>query len=149
MVRKKKIRLKKSSELTADEVLQILVARYLRVKNVKIPDQKEVPVMKEKVFHSISDYDQKMVEIRKVERWNETVKALSARQKELKNRIEKQIVSFLPKYKWFVVQVKDESYAVGISSSNWGGHNYFFWVEPYYPGQDNSHLKVLKHINYT
>ncbi len=144
--KKNKAVLKKSEKLTADEVLQILVSRYLRVQNAKIPEKREVPKVETKVYHSITDYNKDMRAVNLARNFNNRVQNRKDKQKTLLNTIERAITSFLPKYKWFVVHVRDGQYAVGISTSDWGGGESHLWIKEYFSGQVNSQLHELKHL---
>ena len=147
MVKKKnKLVLKKSEKLTADEVLQILVSRYLRVQNAKIPEKREIPKVETRVYHSIADYNKDMRAANFVRNFNSRVQNRKDKQKTLPNMIERAITSFLPKYRWFVVDVRDGQYAVGISTSDWGGGDSHLWIKDYYSDTANSQLHELKHL---
>jgi hypothetical protein len=78
--------------------------------------------------------------------FNNRVQNRKDKQKTLLNKIERAITSFLPKYKWFIVNVRDGQYAVGISTTDWGGGESRFWIKEYFPGQVNSQLHELKHL---
>lgn len=144
--KKNKAVLKKSEKLTADEVLQILVPRYLRVKNAKIPEKREIPKVETQVYQSITDYNKDMRAVNLARNFNNRVQNRKDKQKTLLNAIERAITSFLPKYKWFVVGVRGDQYAVGISTSDWGGGESHFWVKKYFPGMKNIQLHELKHL---
>lgn len=143
MARKRKIILKKSKDLTADEVLHILVARYVRLQNIKMPESKKVPVIQQNVFMSIAEYDKEMEDVRQIKNYNEAIEKNERRKKKLIQRVESQILSFLPKYKWFIVPVKNEKYAVGISTSDWGGGDSYFYIKSFDGNADA--LSKLKH----
>jgi len=145
MARKKKVILKKSKDLTADEVLQILVARYIRLQNIKLSELKEVPVIQQNVFVSISEYDKEMEDVRRVINYNEAIEKNERRRKDFLYKIEMQILSFLPRYKWFIVSVKNEKYAVGVSTSNWGGGDSSLEIK-YFDGNADTLPKLKHHV---
>ncbi len=143
--KKYKAVLKKSERLSADEVLQILVSRYLRVQNAKIPEKREIPKVEKQVYHSITDYNKDMRAVNLARNFNNRVQNRKDKQKTLLDKIERAITSFLPKYKWFIVNVRGSQYAVGISTSDWGGGDSHFWLKKYFPDGANSKLHELKH----
>jgi hypothetical protein len=145
MTKKKKSKLKRSEKLTADEVLRILVSRYLRVQNAKIPEKREIPKVETQLYHSIADYNKDMRAVNLARNFNNRIQNRKDKQKTLLKKIERAIISFLPKYKWFIVDVRDGQYAVGISTSNWGGGESHLWIKEYFSGQVNSQLHELKH----
>lgn len=147
--KKNKSGLKKSEKLTADEVLQILVSRYLRVQNAKIPEKIEIPKVETHVYHSITEYNKDMRAVKLARNFNNRIQNRKDKQKTLLKKIESAITSFLPKYKWFVVDVRGSQYAVGISTSDWGGGECHFWIKEYYPDRLNNQLHELKHQNYS
>src|SRR5690554_4734499 len=144
--KKNKAVLKKSEKLTADEILQILVSRYLRVQNAKIPEKREIPKVETQVYHSITDYNKDMRAVNLARNFNNMVQNRKDKQKTMLKKIERAITSFLPKYKWFVVGVRGDQYAVGISTSDWGGGESHFWIKEYFSGRKNSQLHKLKHL---
>jgi hypothetical protein len=144
--KKNKIILKKSEKLTVDEVLHILVSRYLRVQNAKIPEKREIPKVETQVYHSITDYNKDMRAVNLARNFNNRIQNQKDKQKTLLKKIERSIISFLPKYRWFVVDVRDGHCAVGISTSDWGGGESHLWIKEYFPGHLNSQLHELKHL---
>lgn len=138
--------LKKSEKLTADEVLQILVSRYLRIENAKIPEKREIPKVKTQVYRSITDYNKDMRAVNLARNFNNRVQNRKDKQETLLIKIERAITSFLPKYKWFVLDVREGQYAVGVSTSDWGGGENHLWIKEYFSGQVNSQLHELKHL---
>jgi hypothetical protein len=81
--------------------------------------------------------------------FNKRVQNRKDKQKTLLKKIERAITSFLPKYKWFVVEVVGNQYAVGISTTDWGGGESHLWLKEYYSDQENRQLHELKHSNYS
>ncbi len=143
MARKRKVRLKKAGLLTHDEVLQILVSRYVRVNNIEISQLQEVPKIEQEVFDSIAEYkvlEKKVIQVREK---NQLLKKKHDRKKKLSEVIKSQIGKIIPYYKWFVVTVKHEQYAVGCSTSDWGGGDLSVFIKKY-PGDKPLHK--LKHI---
>lgn len=143
MARRKK--LKKSKNLNADQILQILVARYVRLMNFNLPEKREVPNIIQPVFTSLKEYGKQAKKVNEVNAFNAGIQIKKEKQKDLMRKIEKQIFSFLPKYHWFVVKVgKDDHYAVGVSTSDWGGGQSYIHMKEFTPGEPNK-LHELKH----
>jgi len=143
MARRKKIR--KSKNLNADQVLQILTARYIRLMNFTLPEKKEVPKIEQQIFFSLKEYGKQAKEVNKVNAFNAGIQIKKEKQVALMKKIERQILSFLPKYHWFLVNIEKEQYAVGVSTTNWGGGDAILHVEKY---KSDKGLWLLKHHVY-
>lgn len=141
---KKKLKLKKLSKLTSDEWVSHYVKRYLRVNNMVVPKEKIIPTFSNNVYKSVAEFEKDYLEISKVKDFNRNIKAQLKKQNSLLRELKKHITVVLPSLHWFLVDVDGVTYAIGQSTSNWGGGESYLHVEKYKEGMQ---LKVLKHYN--
>ena len=141
---KKKMKSKLENKRTLDETLQVLVTRLVKVQRIEVPQKVIVPGLNSNVYRSFTEYLNALDPITAAIDRNAMIERRKEKRDLLRKMLKSKIISILPKYVWFVVDVNDEQFAVGASTDDWGGYNTNLHLVEYV-GQE---LLVLKHNVY-
>ncbi len=126
--------------------LRDLLRRYLFLQNYKVPEKKDEPKIENNIFKDFEDYNSLFREVQAVKAHNDYAEKIRKKVHSAMSLVEYQIIGNLPLLNWFITDLNQRLFAVGISTSNWHGHQTTLQVLPYDP--EETELPKLEHSTY-
>ena len=125
--------------------LKQLVGRYLLLEEAKTKKVRKPSPAQRSYYETVEEAEKANAEKYKIQNWNAFIACKHNQRERLKNYCRAKIIDIVPPHRWIVLTIGVDLYAVGVSTSDWGGGTSHFHMERIKTKQDAANLYKLIH----